>query len=305
MIRVSLKMRRCVIALFSSAILLLSFISASAQEYDLTKVPEAKPGDRQRLFHKGHHSEKKVTFVGNKGVEEDFDDFLFDFAGITTVPKEQKGSKRKDSIVIERCLITRQGKVSPLVPEGTEVVITSEPDGPVFAIGNKTVDAATAKILNIVIEEGKGPAGEEDAFEMFGVTGKKKVGDKWPIKTELFTRDMKGIGLSPNKEDTQGEMTLESVERVGTEDVALVKGWLTIKNFSVPLPPEAQLKAQNSVMKFDISVRVSLKSGSWDASIDAFASVLFVVGVPKQGGPDLKALAGFEDSSMTRVQILP
>lgn len=206
----------------------------AAQDYEILIRRPFRAGQKYRLTASASQSEKTVLTVGGNVAENKTESFAFEIvADIGVLEVGKSGRPIKESLAIEKCILTKEGTATPLVPKGTVIVALVRDKKAVFEIGGQPVGEELEKALELAVSLDTG--GTDD--EVFGTPERKKVGDSWPINADVAARSLGEITSPLNKENIKGATKLEEVIKVGQEECVVLTAWLNVVGLAPAMPP--------------------------------------------------------------------
>ncbi|HEY3305547.1 MAG TPA: hypothetical protein VGL70_18645 [Candidatus Binatia bacterium] len=238
---------------------------AVAQEYEIRLSGQAKTGEKYKLSTTVSYAEKSTLFSDGSPVKDKKEEFTLELvSSVIVLETSERGKLRKSAIVIEKCVMTTGGRIESLITPGLVVMAAREGKQTVYKIKDAPVDARTAKALRMSISF---YAGEYSDDDIFGTREKKGVGDTWPVNAAMFADAMNEVfAVSIKHEDISGTMNLEQVVKDRLHDYFLIKGWLDIAKFAVPLPQAFRLDEGQLKVAFSGKYPIDHVRGLWEAS---------------------------------------
>jgi hypothetical protein len=193
---------------------------AAAQTYPVQLTRPWREADRYRISATGYPSKKIVATADGKVVDEESDRFDFEFeADGRVLAVRSDGGLAKQSVVVNNCLVRRDGVTRQLLPVGTVVIAAIGDGDKVLRINGEKVDKKTEDVLTLVISVDSGVS--DDAI--FGTDRERAVGDSWSINSASAVKALREqVKMQASQDDTRGNVRIEKRVTVGREDCLVI-----------------------------------------------------------------------------------
>ena len=235
-----------VVSLAILAVLLIgSFSTIRAQEYEIKLFRPVKAGDKFRLLMNGRQVEGLGVFVGDRPLQQKSDETTVEAtATVTALEVDGRGKPTKYRLEIEQWYVKSVGSIPFLLRPGSIVVTELQGQRYVSKINNNEVDAVSSKILSLVVPSHYTGVSDDDVF---GTDQRRRIGDSWTVNSEIAARSLReSVGVVVDRRDIAGTTTLDGVVKNGSSDYLVISATLRIDKFSMPLPEG--LRMQNGEM---------------------------------------------------------
>jgi hypothetical protein len=205
-------------------------------------------------------------------------------AGVKVIEIDKNGSPSKIILTVETCTLKKgEAAAAEVLAKGTVVTAFSKDGVPVFEIGGKPVTPDVAKALAIVVHLGDGGVTDD---EIFGANQRKKVGDQWPINSEVAAKDLVKKDMPITKENLTGTVKLESAAKVDATDCLDIRAQMSGKNIAVPMPPGLKVEEGSLEASFAQKIPVDPGARPLEQSLDITMKVA-AKGKPDATGPEM------------------
>lgn len=211
--------------------ILLCSSAAPAQDYEIRFDHSSKVGDKYHLSATGNELLRITLTAAGRVVPTPDEGFTVELtADAKVLEVSANGWATAKSFTIIKSMLTKDGAIKPLLPEGTIVLAILQNRRTVFQINGNPVEPHVAKALSSLITLHNDDATNDD--ELFGARSRKKVGESWNVNIEAAIEFIKGMGGQAKKEDIKGTMTLEKVE----QQHLFIHGAMNVDNVLLPIP---------------------------------------------------------------------
>jgi hypothetical protein len=219
-----------------SMVLLLPAISVSAEDYEIRLHRPQTAGATYRMTVTGSDNSEMGMDINSKPEKRETENLTVDFESTVTILEVSgKGSPVKESHRIVRCNRIVNGSRTALVPPGSVVLASWSAEKIRFTIEGKEVSPEAEEVLYLAISLDDSDSTADDAF---GATGRKKVGESWPINADVAVKELRSPELDIAKESISGKVTLESVGSKDNIPCLTISGKAVISRLDFPIDPE-------------------------------------------------------------------
>jgi hypothetical protein len=268
-----------------AAVLAVGFLFSSiaaAQDYQIKLSRPEKVGNE---FHISTVSSQStlITVKAEGGAPEQMNEAgtVALEAGVKVLEIDKNGSPSKITLTVETCTLKKgEAAAAEVLAKGTVVTAFSKDGVPVFEIGGKPVTPDVAKALAIVVHLGDGGVTDD---EIFGTKDRKKVGDQWPINSDVAAKDLVKRDMPITKENLTGTVKLESAAKVGATDCLDIRAQMSGKNIAVPMPPGLKVEEGSLEASFAQKIPVDPAARPLEQSLDITMKVA-AKGKPEAAG---------------------
>ncbi|GEM_PF-5674905 len=221
-------------------------VSAAAQEYDIKFDRPLKAGVKYKITALGSASIKSNVMSGGNQVKSASQSVSIDFEGQTNIIEvNQDGKPTKKTLQVEKCVLKMGDQESTPLEKGIVITISPKDTKSIYEVNGAPVDKNLADLLELVEHVYTGSISDDDVF---GSKQKRKVGDSWEIMTDKIPADALRHGVTVDQKNISGTTKLEKVEKSDGLECLALSGEMTIKDFTVPLPPNSGMKVESSAM---------------------------------------------------------
>ena len=224
-------------------IALLVYVSAlSAADDDVIRFTRpSKIGDRFRLDAKGTSREQERITVGDQVQKSDKDLSVHLIAAATIQAVDSRADATRIEYLIESLQKTSDGKTEEVLAAGRKVVAEADAEGhTVFTVDGDPALEDISKALGVVISAHTPGAPQDD--EIFGTSGRRKVGDKWSINNATMATFLSKSGLKVAPENLKGTVSLDGVRTVGAVRALALTAQLSANGMALDLPEFVRLE---------------------------------------------------------------
>ena len=149
---------------------------------------------------------------------------------------------------IESCQKSSSGKTEEVLPASRKVIVESNEGETVFTSGgDQPLDAEAQEALKVVLSAHDPDSPTDD--EIFGTSGRKRVGDKWGINAVAAARDFSKRGIPVSATGIKGSVQLDRVRTVGAVKALEISARLRMEGMKMPAPEGMTL--EKAVMEAD------------------------------------------------------
>lgn len=222
------------------------------QVHELTMTRRAAVGDRYRVAATGTIERTGTRNVGGR-VEpvkpQKMIVTLVATAKVATVTRDGRASRIE--FAIDRCGASMDGSPTrQLVPAGKTLIASQAGDELTFEVkGEGRIRDARTQALSAVIRM---PTARTQFDETFGPGKAVRVGDRWPVNTEAYRKELPANGLDASTAKVNGEVTLAQVT---AGDVRVVRGNVKTTGLK-PSAPAEQLGPKQSDVTLTIAFEI-------------------------------------------------
>lgn len=222
---------------------LVSFVSVcDAQEFKIQLDRPAKVGDTLDLTILGAGRWKTVVTISGKDPQSKEEAFGISLTGrIEALAVDDKGNPTKISVTVKKCTKLTGAAEKDLLADG-DILIAEMKDGKTeFSLKDAGgVSPEVEKALELVIDLHDPRLSGDDA--MLGTTEPKKVGESWPINSEVAAKNFQILGLPAKAADLDGKTTLTEDKKVDGVDSIVIKSEFAVHKLAGDLPEGASLR---------------------------------------------------------------
>jgi hypothetical protein len=228
---------------FLCSAFILSSVNLLAEDYAISLETSSELGDKFEEKYTGTLREKVKLMSEGDILRENDVTIHATFEGtkeILEVDDSKRGLKLKYTISKCTATIGNTAKVEELLQKGTEIIVEREGKRTSFLLNDKPLPRSITKILDLFVSiPGKSNTSDDDVF---GSKERRKVGESWKIKTEKIAKYAADQGVKVDPKNITGETTLEKVVDIGGVKCLLLKGKITMKDVTPPLPPGTKIE---------------------------------------------------------------
>jgi hypothetical protein len=218
---------------------------ATAADYEIRFQRPVAVGDTYHATGTGSDEQSMLASIDGQPVQNRAEKYSVEYAAdYEVLALTTTGRAAKAKLTIAKLIRTSGGESTELLPAGT--VVTAEHVGRRTAF--KQGDHAVAPLVSAALATlGVTMASDQQANDdqVFGTTGRKQVGDSWPINAELAAADLVKMGIPVTAANLSGQTTLAEVVSQDGGPVLRLTATMDIKGANPPLPPG--LEVQSSV----------------------------------------------------------
>jgi len=214
--------------------LLFAATGLTAQEYSIKLLRPLTVGARSNYT--GQAMIRETTTIAKEGQvlnrsREEFSIDLKAIREILAVDAQGRGTAMSFSVVY--CVKAIGNKVKDLAPRGSVIKAIFKDGKEHFTIDGQPagVEASEALSVLLVIADG-GPTNDQ----IFGVSGKKKIGDSWSVNAEHAVQGFASTGLKVAAADVTGSVHLKEKVSANGSDCLVIAGDMNFSKLTVPLP---------------------------------------------------------------------
>ena len=279
----------------------LSFVfcpAIDAQSYEVVLARPTKAGATHKIEASGYEHDKMIVTAGDQVVDQKDEEVTVELtASVTVLEVDERGRPARSKLNIDKSTVTRGTATGPLLPPGTEVVVSLNDNKDVYTVGGSPVAEDVGKALSVVYSL---PKAKESDDDIFGTREKKKVGDAWQINAELAALSLKDVGLRVNKDDIEGGAALKGVTKVGQAECLDVEAWLNIKSVDLQLPGGFNVVEGRIQAKLAGKFPTDKALGRLEEA-EQFSMTLKATGKPDPNGPEVVLDINNSKRSTTRL----
>jgi hypothetical protein len=157
--------------------------------------------------------EKAITFI----------------AEATVLEIREDGRIARESLTIDECLVSSDGRAREVVPRGAVVVASAERGTQVFRMNGKAVTRDIDDVLSLVISIEAGEASNDDVF---GTTRLRRVGESWGVNPASAVKWLRDARLEANEDDIRGFTSAAKRVLAQNEDCLVINATLAAEKLS-------------------------------------------------------------------------
>ncbi|MCD6049321.1 MAG: hypothetical protein K0Q55_724, partial [Verrucomicrobia bacterium] len=144
--------------------------------------------------------------------------------------------------------VKEEGTVREILPAGTSITAGLKDGKSTYQIkGEEAAQEVAVGLKTFVSVNDPNKPNDDD---ISGTKDKKKVGDTWPLNTEMAVKNFALNNLQLKKEDVSGVSKLEGVVTEGDQKLLKISSKIDIKNVAPPLPPGMEVKKSTIQAEF-------------------------------------------------------
>ena len=215
--------------------------------YEVRLTRPQKVGQLYRISATTHQLQF-VSIVGPDGADNRRDEFYGVLeAGVRVLAVDARGQPTGLALSISKCAKKVRDTEKVLVPRDTIVTASVKGDKSIFTIDGKPTDADTTMVLGMMVPlAGEHPTDDD----IFGTRRRVKVGDQWPMNSDLAASDLARDSPGLRKDDVSGTVTLAAAGKAGDADVLEVAAEMTVRNVQPPAPRGVTVEKAGIQTKF-------------------------------------------------------
>jgi hypothetical protein len=199
---------RTIIATAALAIAVSASLASAADEYKIKFSRPSKAGDTEMVSTTLEFKGVQKVDVGGQ-TKEDKTEFKADLEGTETIDAvNDKGSATKVSIKITKC--TRDG--SELIPAGSTLTAENVGGKTEFKVDGNDPSKEAVEALTEMVDTAKPDAPSDD--ELLGTDKPQKVGDSWPVHTDVMAKEFSDGPIQLTGDQLKGETKLTDVSTI-------------------------------------------------------------------------------------------
>lgn len=201
---------------FAAAILVLATIPYPAigddRRYEIKLDRPCKVGDEFVVTATFRRSSTQTVTLG-KDSRDSADEFAYELqAAVKVLEVDDAGRTYALSLDVTQCTRSEGPTTTRLVEKPTVVLGSLTGKEGTFTVDGRPVDKALGAVLEQLVPWGQCQRSKD---RIFGTTDRKRVGDQWPINTDLDADDLADSPFLANaKEDVKASSVLEKITAV-------------------------------------------------------------------------------------------
>jgi hypothetical protein len=282
--------------------LILSFsMNLTAQEYEIKLVRPVKVGDKNREISTGSNRQQSTVFSGDQIIKSGQSLTTIELDAETTVLEiDKEGHPIKESLLVNQCSIKSDARTIPSVEKGTVITILVKDGKTAFEIDGKPVDEALSMALSLVENLYTGGVSDDDVF---GSSEKHKIGDSWKLNTEKIPADLARHDVKTVKENIEGTVKLEKLEKSGDIDCLLITAEMTLKDLVPKLPEGLKIESSAMMNSFSALLPIDTSIPRLDQTVE-FKMQMTIRGRPNPNAPPVKIISTNERKSSNKITLV-
>lgn len=221
-------------------LLLAGWVAAKApntQDYTIKFTRTATVGERYRVISQGSDEQYIYTRINDQEQRPRGEGFQAELiADCEVLALTQTGRETKTRLVVEKFTRTASGQTVELLPAGAIVLAERVGNKTVFTTDGSEATPVVVKALEVV---GVSMAGDDGADDdtIFGTTGRKKIGEAWPINGAAAAADLVKLGIPAEAANVTGTTTLVEVVTQENQELLRLSATLKMTGVNPPVPP--------------------------------------------------------------------
>jgi hypothetical protein len=223
---------------FKVLVYLLFFVATPyliGQEFEIHLTRPAQVGEKYEVTALGSRSSQMNMSRRGQVLQKNISSLSAKLEGLFTVLEiDQKKQATKASMVVSRCVVSREGKKDEeeVVPRGTRILLQQQQGETIAIINEKRAPERVTEILDILISLNRGDTDND----IMGTNERKKVGDTWPMNNIKAAAALSTSIATALPKNIKGVAMLESTVEVEGINCLRVKGNIEISGVTPPLP---------------------------------------------------------------------
>ncbi|MFZ2654951.1 MAG: hypothetical protein WAX69_08530 [Victivallales bacterium] len=272
-----------------------------AQEYEIKFHRPVKVGDKCRDISTGSSSQQSTVISGGQVIKSAVVQTTIELdAEITILEIDNEGHSVKESMLVNQCTIRSEAKENPVVEKGTVITAMVKEGKVVFEIDGKAVDESLSAALSLVESLYTGGASDD---EIFGASGKRKIGESWRLKTEKIPADMARHGIKVEEKNIDGSVKLEKLEKSGDVECLLITAEMTLKDIVPTLPAGLTVESSAMMNSFSDLFPLDTSMPTLDQALE-FKMQMTMNGRPSPDAPAVKIISTNDRKSSHKVMLV-
>jgi len=224
--------------------------AAFADQYNIKLVRPEKVGDKYIFSGTATQFDEIKTSQGLNVLKQTKSFFSGQLeTKVHVLPSNDNGGRTKLRLVVSKCSVIDGSLEKELLKPGTEIISQLQEGEEVFTINNKPVPLAVENILAQFFSFGNSNITDDDVF---GTKEAKKVGDKWPVRSDQMAKMLAEDGVIADLDKINGNTTLEKIIEVDGVKALHITG-----NVEIGSPSSTSLPSTLLVEKANVSVSFS------------------------------------------------
>lgn len=217
-------------------ILICLFVNASAvadeaaKDYEVKFARPIKVGMKYEMTADGALLRQTTVTRGGTTQKQPEDGFGIHLSGtVEVLALDDLGEEAKVSITIEKCTrLTSQGE-SELIPKDGVLIAEGKGKDTKFSLeGGAELSKDAADALDLVVSLDTNDKFTDD--DLLGTSGRKKVGESWPVSSENIARDSERVNVIVKPEDVEGSFRIDGLEKKDGVECLKMSGNMKVKN---------------------------------------------------------------------------
>lgn len=203
---------------------------ALAQEASIQLLRPVAVGDKVNYTGRASIEEVLTQVYDGRAVNRSVNKFSVDMKAVReALTVDDAGRVVKASFQVVYCMRTDNNKMREIVPRDAVLIAEYKDGQEIFTLDGKPLPEDVNESLAILVALGDGGPTTD---QVFGVKGKKKVGDRWPVNPEFAAKSFARSDITVRNDKVRGETTLEEI----SGDHMKVSGFLAFDEMSLSLP---------------------------------------------------------------------
>jgi hypothetical protein len=281
------------------ATMLFCAVAAAADDtsYEIVLDRATKVGATYGIVSTGRNVEHVLITNGKTVLEKKASELSVQLdASATVLAIDAKGRPAKVRLkIVEFTIFTTVGQSSPF-PRGTELIAEADGGAKRFTVDGKAVADDIGKALSLVHAVG---STDETNDDVLGTSGRKKVGDSWPVNAAFAAKSFHDSGIDAKADGVTGETKLVGVTRAGGVECLQVEAKIEMGSFEMQLPPGFKMEEGQLVVRYSSTLPVDRNLGKLEESLEGTTSMRATQTVSGKG-PRLEITASSERSTVAK-----